>query len=136
MSSENVSDKSRGVALALATIIGPFGAHRFYVGKVGTGILQLCTIGGFGIWWLYDWILVLAGGFRDSNDRRLVKWLEDESLSFRSDPETAEKLEMLLDEVYNLREEMGEFGERVDFMERMLSRASERDQIPPPSARP
>jgi len=131
MSSENVSDKSRGVALALATIIGPFGAHRFYVGKVGTGLLQLATIGGLGIWWLYDWILVLSGGFRDSNDRRVVKWLEDESLSLRSDPETSEKMELLLDEVYGLRDEMGDLVERVDFMERMLSQVRERNQIPP-----
>jgi TM2 domain-containing membrane protein YozV len=131
MSSENVSDKSRGVTLALATIIGPFGAHRFYVGKVGTGLLQCATIGGLGIWWLYDWILVLAGGFRDSNDRRVVKWLEDESLSLKSDPETSEKMEMLLDEVYGLRDEMGDLVERVDFMERMLSQVRERNQIPP-----
>ncbi|UCD24277.1 MAG: NINE protein [Gemmatimonadota bacterium] len=129
--SENVSDKSRGVALALATIIGPFGAHRFYVGKVSTGILQLATFGGLGIWWLYDWILVLAGGFRDANDRRVVKWLEDESLSFKADPDTAEKMELLLDEMYNLREEMGDLSERVDFMERMLSRARERDRLSP-----
>jgi hypothetical protein len=131
MSSENVSDKSRGVTLALATIIGPFGAHRFYVGKVGTGLLQLATIGGLGIWWLYDWILVLSGGFRDSDDRRVVKWLEDESLSLKSDPETSEKMEMLLDEVYGLRDEMGDLVERVDFMERMLSQVRERNQIPP-----
>ena len=131
MSSENVSDKSRGVALALATIIGPFGAHRFYVGKVGTGLLQLATIGGLGIWWLYDWILVLAGGFRDADDRRVVKWLEDESLSLRSDPEASEKMELLLDEVYGLRDEMGDLVERVDFMERMLSQVRERNQIPP-----
>jgi TM2 domain-containing membrane protein YozV len=131
MASEQVSDKSRGVALALATVIGPFGAHRFYVGKVATGVLQLCTIGGLGIWWLYDWILVLAGGFRDANDRRLVKWLEDESLTLKSDPEAAEKMELLLDEMYNMREEMGDLVERVDFMERMLSRVREREKLPP-----
>ncbi|MEP7324623.1 MAG: TM2 domain-containing protein, partial [Gemmatimonadota bacterium] len=48
------SDKSRGVALALAIVLGVFGAHRFYAGKVGTGLLQLGTLGGLGIWYLYD----------------------------------------------------------------------------------
>jgi hypothetical protein len=60
------SDRSRGVALALAAVLGPFGAHRFYVGKTGTGVLMLCTIGGAGLWYLYDLLLVAAGSFRDA----------------------------------------------------------------------
>jgi TM2 domain-containing membrane protein YozV len=42
--SGETSEKSRGVALALVAILGPFGAHRFYVGKTGTGVLMLCTL--------------------------------------------------------------------------------------------
>ena len=54
MTSSDSSDKSRGVALALAVFLGVFGAHRFYVGKVNSGILMACTLGGLGIWYLYD----------------------------------------------------------------------------------
>jgi TM2 domain-containing membrane protein YozV len=134
MSNSNISDKSRGVTLALATLIGPFGGHRFYVGKVGTGVLQLCTFGGLGVWWLYDWILVVAGGFRDVDGRRVANWAEDETLARDlGDPETNEKIEMLRDELYNVHEEMGELIERVDFMERMLSNVRQRDAIPPRS---
>jgi hypothetical protein len=66
------SDKSRGVALALAAILGPFGGHRFYVNKTGTGILMALTIGGVGLWYLYDrsWS---PASFRDA-DGRLVRW--------------------------------------------------------------
>jgi TM2 domain-containing membrane protein YozV len=48
--SDGPSERSRGVALALAAVLGPFGAHRFYVGKTGTGVLMLCTLGGAGLW--------------------------------------------------------------------------------------
>jgi TM2 domain-containing membrane protein YozV len=54
------SEKSRGVALALAAVLGVFGAHRFYVGKTGTGLAMLCTLGGAGLWYLYD-LIVVAG---------------------------------------------------------------------------
>jgi len=133
MASSDASDRSRGIALALATVLGPFGAHRFYVGKIGTGLCQLFTLGGLGIWWLYDWILVTAGSFRDVDDKRVVNWGEGEATSPRFDSETAEKLEMLIDEMYSLRDEMGDLGERVDFMERMLASVRQREAIPPGS---
>ena len=64
------SDKSRGIAFILALVLGVFGAHRFYVGKIGTGILMICTVGGMGIWYLYDVIMVASGTFRDAEGRR------------------------------------------------------------------
>src|SRR6185436_14763215 len=72
------SDKSRGVALALAAILGPFGGHRFYVGKTGTGVLMAVTIGGAGLWYLYDLILVASGSFRDAQGRLVRRWDPEE----------------------------------------------------------
>ncbi|NCC51377.1 MAG: TM2 domain-containing protein [Spartobacteria bacterium] len=49
----------------LALFLGVFGVHRFYLAKIGTGVLQLFTFGGFGVWWLVDMITILFGKFRD-----------------------------------------------------------------------
>lgn len=59
------SPKSRWLALALCFFFGEFGIHRFYVGKIGTGILYLLTFGLFGFGWLIDCIRILCGSFRD-----------------------------------------------------------------------
>jgi RNA polymerase subunit RPABC4/transcription elongation factor Spt4 len=53
--------------LLLSIFLGELGVDRFYVGKVGTGILKLVTVGGCGIWWLIDLILILCEKFTDSN---------------------------------------------------------------------
>ena len=42
---------------------GGLGVHRFMAGKIGTGILWLCTGGLFGIGWLVDFIMILMGKF-------------------------------------------------------------------------
>src|SRR3954464_4275301 len=76
--SVGASEKSRGVALALAGVLGVFGAHRFYVGKTGTGLLMLCTLGGAGLWYLYDIIMVAGGSFRDSEGKLLSVWDPEE----------------------------------------------------------
>jgi serine/threonine protein kinase len=61
-------------AFLLAFIFGLFGAHRFYVGKIGTAFLQLFTLGGLGIWAVIDWILILCKAFKDKKGRRITKW--------------------------------------------------------------
>lgn len=66
------SDKSKWVAFFLCFFLGCFGFHRFYVGKVGTGILYLCTVGLFGIGAIVDCILILCGSFKDKYGYRLV----------------------------------------------------------------
>lgn len=59
--------ENRGlIALILCIFLGGLGVHRFYVGKIGTGILQLVTLGGFGIWVLIDLIMIIVGNFTDS----------------------------------------------------------------------
>lgn len=77
MSNEYVtqtSDKSRTVALLLAIFLGELGAHRFYVGKIGTGILYLCTGGLFGIGWIVDIIKICVGSYKDNVGVPLRKW--------------------------------------------------------------
>lgn len=49
----------------LSLLLGSLGIDRFYLGKIGTGILKLITAGGFGIWALIDLIMVLTGNTKD-----------------------------------------------------------------------
>ena len=60
-----VSRKSKTTALLLCIFLGGFGAHKFYVGKIGMGIVYLCTLGLFGFGWLIDIILIISGNFQD-----------------------------------------------------------------------
>ncbi|MGV8984274.1 NINE protein [Clostridium sp.] len=60
-----ISEKNWLVALLLCVFLGGIGIHRFYVGKIGTGILMILTCGGFGIWILIDLILIATNSFTD-----------------------------------------------------------------------
>jgi TM2 domain-containing membrane protein YozV len=80
MNTTEVSPRSRLVALLFCILLGFLGVHRFYVGKSGTGILMLVTIGGLGIWQLIDLILIAVGSFRDKENRRVFRWMEPGSI--------------------------------------------------------
>ncbi|MGC2856688.1 NINE protein [Novispirillum sp. DQ9] len=67
MAKGKTSEKTWIAALLLCFFLGVFGFHRFYVGKVGTGILQLITLGGLGIWAFIDFILIVVDNFKDAN---------------------------------------------------------------------
>jgi len=67
------SDKKMVVAALLCFFIGLIGVHRFYVGKVGTGILMIVTLGGLGIWALVDLIMIITGSFKDKENRKLQR---------------------------------------------------------------
>lgn len=70
---EYASPKSRVVALILCILLGPLGAHHFYAGRFGMGILYLFTGGIFFIGWIVDIIKIAAGTFRDSNGLRMIE---------------------------------------------------------------
>ena len=53
--------------------IGVIGAHRFYVGKIGTGLLMVFTLGGLGIWTFIDLILIIVGKFKNKDGEVLSR---------------------------------------------------------------
>lgn len=58
----------------LCFFVGLLGIHRFYVGKIGTGILHMLTLGCFGIWTVIDCILIIVGEFTDKDGNKIRQW--------------------------------------------------------------
>ena len=65
----NASTKDWLVTLLLCFFVGGFGIHRFYVGKTGTAIIQLLTLGACGIWTFIDFIVICIGNFTDAEGK-------------------------------------------------------------------
>ena len=127
-SQPTVSEQSRGVALVLAIFGGWVGLHRYYTGRWKTGLAMAFTMGGFGIWWVYDLILIGAGEFRDANALRLSSW--ETTNAPRALP--SREVELLMERVETLERDLGEMAERLDFTERMLAKDRDRRSISPP----
>ena len=67
------SSQSKTTLAIVCFFLGGLGIHRFMVGKVGTGIAMLLTLGGLGIWTIIDFIVILTGGFTDSTGAKVTK---------------------------------------------------------------
>lgn len=65
------SPKSKTTALFLAVLLGTFGVDRFYLGKIGTGILKCLTLGGLGFWYIYDLTCIALDSATDKQGRIL-----------------------------------------------------------------
>jgi TM2 domain-containing membrane protein YozV len=70
----NISEKSRLAVTLLAWFLGQFGIHRFYLGKIGTGILMIITAGGLGIWQIIDFIYAVTGNMKDKEGKLIKNW--------------------------------------------------------------
>lgn len=73
----DMSPKSRLTTTLLSILpafVGITGIHRFYLGKIGTGIAMLLTLGGLGIWALIDFIFAVSGSMKDKEGRLIKNW--------------------------------------------------------------
>ncbi len=66
-----MSNKSKSTTFLLCCFLGGLGIHRFYLGKLITGILMLLTAGGFAIWWLIDLYRIITGRLKDKEGNDL-----------------------------------------------------------------
>lgn len=66
--------KKQLIAAVLCFLLGGFGAHRFYTGHTGIGVIQLLTGGGCGIWALIDLIMIITGSFKTKDGESLQSW--------------------------------------------------------------
>lgn len=124
----HASARSRGVALVLASLGGVFGLHRFYTGRIESGIWMAVTLGGLGMWWLYDMVMVIAGEFRDAEGLPLREWGPAPVAVGRAGVDSRQ-VAQLTERLEQMETQLGELAERMDFTERLLTQQRERDRL-------
>lgn len=77
-----IGEKSFVATWLFSLLLGYLGVDRFYLGKVGTGILKLITLGGCGIWYLIDLIMVLTNSTRDKDGDKLQGYEKNKTVAF------------------------------------------------------
>ncbi len=68
-----MEQKDWTTTLILSILLGTLGIDRFYLGYIGLGIVKLITLGGCGIWWLIDLILIIQNKLPDAKGQPLLK---------------------------------------------------------------
>jgi hypothetical protein len=68
-----ISPRNRDIVILLNFFTGFLGAHRFYLGKIGTGILMVVTMGGLGVWVIVDFFISVYGNYTDAEHRVVAK---------------------------------------------------------------
>lgn len=121
------SERSRSVALILGVLGGVFGFHRFYAGRPQSGALMALTLGGLGVWWLYDMVVVVAGEFPDGEGHRIRNWNVSETVG--ASGTDSRTVSLLMEQMEQLQQQVGELAERVDFTERLLTQQRERERL-------
>ena len=73
----NVSEKRILPTILLFLVLSrPLGAHRFFLKRYASAILFIITIGGFGIWWIIDFILIVTGSMKDDRGQVVKIWVD------------------------------------------------------------
>jgi len=69
------SEKKRLIALLLNMFFGWMGGHRFYTGQIKMALVMMFTAGGFGMIWLYDFVMLLLGKYKDEQEQLVTEWI-------------------------------------------------------------
>ena len=73
----NISEKRILPTFLLFIVLSwPFGAHRFFLRRYASAILFFITIGGCGIWWIIDFILIVTGSMKDDEGKPVKLWVD------------------------------------------------------------